>query len=148
MADLTAAARRDIEHACTRLVTRFMTFFDAQEYAAIGPLFAPGGVLVRASEPDAPLVGREAIVRALEARPPQRLTRHLCTNIDIEVDEADHATGSCYLLLYAADMSERPSANGYSVAGKRAVGEYHDEFVRTAEGWRFARRVGRILMHT
>jgi len=47
MTERTAAARRDIEHACARLVTRFMTFFDAQEYAAIGPLFAPEGVLVR-----------------------------------------------------------------------------------------------------
>ncbi len=135
-----------IERACARLVLRSIRAFDEQDWPAYASLFTEDGVFIRASEPDQPLAGRAAIRAALAARPAARLTRHLCTNIEIDVLDADHACGSCYLVLYAGDPSQRESAAGGRPAEvSQRVGEYRDAFVRTAEGWRIGRREGRLV---
>jgi len=52
----------------------------------------------------------------------------------------DEALGLCYLLNFRHDSStgiaELPAPSGLP----KYVGEYHDLFIRTTEGWRFATR--------
>lgn len=65
--------------------------------------------------------------------------RHLITNSLITVCDADSAAGVCYLLTFnssapADEQGHRP------IEAPGTVGEYHDTFVKTSEGWRIRRR--------
>ncbi len=128
-------------------MVRSIGAFDEQDWRAYASLFTDDGVFIRANQPDEPLAGREAIRAALAARPAARLTRHLCTNIEIDVLDSEHARGFCYLLLYAGDALQRESAAGRPADAIQRVGEYRDTLVRTNEGWRIARREGRLVLH-
>lgn len=145
---LEQAARDAIEHDCERLVLRSIRAFDERDWSGYAQLFTPDGVFIRASEPDAPLAGHAAIVAALAARPAARLTRHLCTNIEIDAHDKTHAVGRCYLLLFAADSSVRADRGGLAADSTQRVGEYRDIFAHTSEGWRIARRTGRLILYT
>ena len=87
--------------------------------------------MVRPTAPDAPTVGREAILAAFKARPP-RVTRHVCSNVVIDVESEDAARGVSAMLLFTG-------------AAEPLVGSFHDRFVLTADGWRFAERRGSLL---
>lgn len=138
----------DIERECTRLVLRSLRAFDERDWEAYASLFTEDGVFIRANAPREPLVGQSAIRTALAARPASRLTRHLCTNIEIDVIGAEQARGFCYLLLYAGDASQPEDAGGRPADGVQRIGEYRDTFARTPEGWRIGRREGRLVFHT
>ena len=86
-----------------------------------------------------PVVGREAILKAYRARRADRLTRHICTNIRITVESTDKARGLTYAVVYSATGDEK---------AEERIGEFEDEFIRTSEGWKFAVRRARFVMHT
>ncbi len=140
--------RDAIERECARLVLRSLRAFDERDWAGYAELFAEDGVFIRANAPAEPLAGREAIRRALEERPASRLTRHLCTNVEIDVLDGEHARGFCYLLLYSGDASQPEAVDGRPADGVQRIGEYRDEFVRTPDGWRITRREGRLVFRT
>jgi hypothetical protein len=125
-----------IERACERLVLDFAYYSDHQEYESLAKLFASEGAMYRPNGD--PLTGYDAILQAYRARPAGRITRHVCSNIRITVHSADRARGLTYAVVY--------SANGNEKAEER-IGEFEDEFVRTPEGWRFAVRRARFVMH-
>jgi ketosteroid isomerase-like protein len=137
-----------IERQCERLVLRSLRLFDERDWQAYADLFTEDGVFIRANAPDEPLAGREAIRAALGRRPSSRLTRHLCTNLEIDVLDEAHARGLCYLLLYAGDATQPQTAAGRPADAVQRIGEYHDEFLRTSGGWRISRRVGKLILHT
>ena len=125
-----------IERACERLVLDFAYYSDHQEYESLANLFATDGSMHRPNGD--PLTGYDAILQAYRSRPAGRVTRHVCSNIRITVHSADRARGITYAVVY--------SANGNEKAEER-IGEFEDEFVRTPEGWRFAVRRARFVMH-
>ncbi|WP_315759986.1 nuclear transport factor 2 family protein [Sphingomonas sp. Y38-1Y] len=127
---LTDDERRAIELDCTRLVSLYAKLNDEARWLEVAALYAEDGVMARPTAPDAPIVGRDAILAAFTARPP-RTTRHVCSNIVIDVENANHAAGSSVMLLFT----------GY---GAPLVGNFDDRFVRTPEGWRFAERRGSL----
>lgn len=136
-----------IEHECEQVLLRSIRTFDERDWQGFADTFAPDGVFFRANQPTQPLTGREAILAALKARPADRLTRHLCTNVQIEVIDQDHAKGQCYLYLFSATATPPEKAMGGPADPVQRIGEYSDEYVRTDQGWRIARRVGVIVMH-
>jgi hypothetical protein len=89
------------------------------------------------------------IVNAYLSRPRTRITQHLCSNVQIAVHSAERASGTCRVLLFMADASDAETpGKGRKAAASQLVGRFDDEFVRTPQGWRFAGRRGRLLMHT
>lgn len=137
-----------IELACSRLVNQFAVFNDAGQYVKLADLFSENGIYARPTDPDNFVKGRDAIVAAFQARPADKLTRHLMTNIVIDVTGPDSATGIAYITLYAGS-TERPAEKGGFIANaSQLIGEYHDEFVRTDQGWKFAKRQGRLVFTT
>jgi hypothetical protein len=136
-----------IERACEQVLMRSIRTFDERNWRGFADTFATDGVFVRANQPNQPLVGREAILAALQARPADRLTRHLCTNVQIEVLDSDHAKGLCYLYLFSAAATPPEKAIGGPADPLQRIGEYADEYVRTPQGWRISRRVGVIILH-
>jgi uncharacterized protein (TIGR02246 family) len=142
------AGTEEIERACTRLVLRSIRVFDERDWPAYAQLFTEDGVFIRANEPGEPLVGRAAIESALSARPAHRLTVHFCTNLEVDVVDTKRAEGRCYLLLYSGDASHPQGSAGRPADAVQRLGEYRDSFELTAEGWRIARRVGKLILHT
>lgn len=127
------------ERACERLVLDFAYYSDHGEYEALAALFANEGIIGTMHRPGLePVVGREAILKAYQARRADRMTRHICSNIRITVESADRARGITYAVVY--------STTGDQKAEER-IGEFEDEFVRTSVGWKFAVRRARFVMH-
>jgi hypothetical protein len=128
---VTDDERRAIEADCARLIALYANLNDVARWEEVAALYAERGVMTRPTAPDAPIVGRDAILAAFRSRPP-RTTRHVCSNVVIDVDSADEARGTSAMLLFTG-------------APAPLVGSFHDRFVRTPEGWRFAARHGTLL---
>ncbi len=124
--------------ACENLITEYCHLVDFGNASAIADLFTDDGYW---SGPGAEMVRQDQIRAGFSARQDiaRRQSRHLCTNVLVRV-EGDEATSLCYLLNFRHDsgtgVAESPAPAGLP----KYVGEYHDRFVRTSEGWRFASR--------
>jgi hypothetical protein len=138
-----------IERACEKLVLAFAACVDGQEFERLRELFAPDASFARPTDPDTVIRGVDNIVNAYLSRPRTRITQHLCSNVQINVQSAERASGTCRVLLFMADASDAETpGKGRKAAASQLVGRFDDEFVRTPQGWRFAGRRGRLLMHT
>jgi hypothetical protein len=135
---MTDEERRAIEADCERLIKHYVNLNDAQDWPAVAALYTEDAVFRRPSGGEA-IAGREAILASFLARPP-RVQRHVIANVVVDVDDADHARSFCAILLYQGD----PVSEGLPAmsANSPLVGWFRDRLVRTAEGWRFAERVG------
>ena len=136
---MTDDERRGIEADCERLIKRYVNLNDAQDWPAVAALYTEDAVFRRPSGGEA-IVGRDAILASFLARP-RRVQRHVIANVVVEVDDADHARAFCAILLYQGDPAPAGELPEMS-ANSPLVGTFADRLVRTAEGWRFAERVG------
>ena len=84
-----------IERACQRLVIEFAEAVDAQDYERLRAVFAPDATFARPTDPDTVIRGIDSIIAAYAARPRNRLTQHLCTNIRVTAESNDAARGTC-----------------------------------------------------
>ena len=123
-------ARLIDERAIERLLIDYVALNDAGQWHAVAALYTADGRLSRPSSPDVFIEGREAILAAFLARPPRR-ARHIIANVRIDLD-GDTARVTSQILLYTAG------------GGAPLVGGYADRVVRSAEGWRFAERIGSL----
>ena len=130
--ELTADERRAIEWDCAKLINLYASLNDEGRWSEVAALYAAEGSMTRPTAPDAPIVGRAAILAAFEARP-RRTTRHICSNIVVTVVDRDEATATSAMLLFTA------------VEGAPLVGGFADRFRHVpGEGWRFAERRGTL----
>ena len=123
--------RHAIEWECARLINLYALLNDEARWEEVTALYAPDGLMTRPTAPDEPVVGREAILAAFKARPP-RTTRHVCSNIVIDVESETSARGRSAMLLFTG--ADKPPL----------VGGFDDRFVLTDDGWRFAERRGTL----
>ena len=126
-----------IERECARLVTLYCHYVDHGEAERVAELFSKDGRWVSAQ---VTMDGVEQIRSGFARRQAnaKRMSRHVCNNLHVEVQDADHAEGCVYLTLYRHDGKEGRALS--PLEGPAMVGEYRDTFVRTAEGWRIATR--------
>ena len=126
-----------IERACARLIVEYCHFVDHGEAAKIAEQFTADGVW---TSPGNTYDGRAAIAEAFRRRQDNaaRMSRHVCSNLLVNVIDENNATGVVYLTLYRHDGETNRRTSPADVPD--IVGEYRDTFVRTADGWRFKRR--------
>ena len=126
-----------IERECERLVTSYCHYIDHGTAERVADLFSEDGVW---SSAEATFDGREAIRKAMGERQADagRMSRHVCNNLLIDVINEDSAEGTVYLTLYRHDGKEGRRLS--PLEGPLMVGEYRDQFVRGAKGWRISRR--------
>lgn len=86
------------------------------------------------------LEGRDAIEAAIKQRPDELRSRHVITNVFINVVNERTARGICYLTLYRHQGPESLQRGPVQLKGPAAVGHYEDSFVRTDKGWRIRNR--------
>jgi hypothetical protein len=95
--------------------------------------------------PDKIIQGRENIRAALLTRPRTLLTKHLATNVMIDVVSRDEALGLSYLTMISSTPPGDAAAPFVS-AGPVYFGEFKDRFVREGGAWKFLERRGSIQM--
>ncbi|MXP26609.1 nuclear transport factor 2 family protein [Altererythrobacter indicus] len=137
---MTDDERRAIEADCQRLINLYVNLSDAQKWEELVALYTPDARFARPSKPDEFVEGRAAILEGFTARP-ARAQRHVIANTVVGVVDADHATAFSVIVLYlgeAAEPGELPAMSAKSPL----VGTFTDKLVRTADGWRFAERIG------
>lgn len=130
--------RAEIERACERLSHAYSRHTDFREYDKFVELFSEDALLNAGGE----LVGKDTIRKAMSKRSDKLRSRHVVTNLIVDVIDEDHAEGVIYLTLYREVSEEaRDPSNVLGLQGPAGVGHYTDKYVRTPEGWRFASRV-------
>jgi hypothetical protein len=142
---LSGTERIQIERACARLVYFYARALDLGDLAAAADCFAENGSLARPLAPDQVIQGRESIRASLLGRPRDLLTKHLATNIMIDVEGRDTARGISYLTM----ISTTPPAGAkppFISQGPLYFGEFQDRFVRERGAWKFLERRGSVQM--
>jgi SnoaL-like domain len=127
---VTEEERRAIEADCARLIALYANLNDEARWEEVAALYAEDGVMIRPTAPDAPLLGGAAILAAFQGRP-ARKTRHVCSNVVVTVEGSDTASAVSAMILFQPDAVP-------------LAGSFHDRFVCTPEGWRFAERRGSL----
>ena len=127
------AARFGIEHACERLIKRFVQLNDAHDHDALAEMFVSEGSFARPTDPTNPVTGREDI-RAFFRDRPKRITRHVMTNIVVEVLDENAACARSYVVLYSGEKGAQV-----------LLGDFDDTFRRDDDGaWKFQSRAGSL----
>lgn len=126
----THSDRSEAQRACEALCKAYGPHADAREADALANLFAPDGVFDRLGTE---FKGREAIRSVIAGRPAGVWTKHVCSNVRIEVGaDGRGAHGT-------VDLEMERGQDG-SDKSEKLRGVYTDRFVLTDEGWRFASR--------
>ena len=134
--ELSEENLRHICAECERLSIAYAVFLDMHRYDEFAALFGETGVLGVGGH----VQGQVAIAAAMAKRSDKLRSRHVLTNILIDVKDAEHATGITYLTLYRHIGKASLDAAPISPFAPAAVGHYSDEFRLTTEGWRIAKR--------
>jgi hypothetical protein len=132
--------RMVVERACERLIVEYSRLVDFGEAAAVADLFTEDG---RWQGTDLVLEGREQIRAWFERRQgvTRRVSRHVCTNLAVEVVSPSEARSLSYLINYRHDRREGDEAMPVPVEVPKFVGELSDGFRLTDAGWRFSSRL-------
>jgi uncharacterized protein (TIGR02246 family) len=126
------------ERACERLVYDYARAVDSGQAAKIADLFTEDGVWTGANghsmngraELLASFSGRQALTR--------RLSRHVMTNVAVDIESEDRATGIAYLINYRHDSESDVAEPPGPARNPKFVGDYHLEFQRVDGVWRIA----------
>ena len=116
------------QHAIAALMNAYCTAIDQGDLKTFGQLFRQAKWLVEGAMPG-PESGDNLILYA-DGTP---RTKHVITNIQIDVDETDEfATGHSYVTVY-----QQTASHPLRVI---FAGEYFDEFTKDSGTWRFQQR--------
>jgi ketosteroid isomerase-like protein len=138
------AERVEIERACERIIYAYSRALDLGDMSAAADFFAEDGSMARPMAPQQVIQGRETIRAALLTRPKSLLTKHLATNVMIDVLSSDEARGLSYLTMISTTPGDAVAP--YVSAGPVYFGEFKDRFVRVGGEWKFFERRGSIQM--
>ena len=127
------------ERACERLIVEYCRRVDFGHAGTIADLFCDDG---RWEGVDLVLDGRDQIRDWFVKREgvTRRVSRHVCTNVAVDVISAEEARSLCYMVNYRHDRADGDRSLPAVMEAPKFVGELHDHFRRTPEGWRFTQR--------
>ena len=122
-----------IKAACEELVLNYAYYRDRPDADGVAAQFTEDARLEVLGQT---FIGRDKIHARIEAGKGGPVFRHMMSTIRIFPVDQNQATGVSYVTVYSAPPGDMPQPiNNFA-----AVGEYHDRFVRTAEGWKIAER--------
>jgi len=139
LSDLEIAA---IQQACETVSIQYAHYLDGKDWQNLPNAFAPNGVWeVLSSRMEGPEQIREYWHSRTADWAPTHGRLHQISSQVIEVIDREHARGTSMVVVYFFDTAE--GANEQLVPS--LIAKNHDEFVRTADGWKIAhRRIERI----
>lgn len=133
--------RIEIESECKALSSAFAYHLDRREYQSLADLFAPEGVWIRHYTP---LRGRDEILAAMNARPPEQFTRHVTTSFHFtEVTESRAKSVSVNMSYFSFQAQTLPAP--YEPANAMLL-DFVDTYIKTDAGWRFLERDTQMVL--
>jgi hypothetical protein len=142
---LSSLERLEVESACQRLSYEYMRALDGNDWDSLANCFAERGVLARPMQPEQLIEGRDAIRASMQARPKGLTTRHLATNVMIDVISQEFATGVTTLAMIGCTPAE-DTKPPFESGGPLYFGEFRDRFVREGGQWKILERRGSIAV--
>lgn len=121
---------------CTALMHEYGYRFDHGAGVAVADLFVDDGEWI---SPAVTCRGRAELIAFFRLRDEltDRITRHVVTNITVELQSTDRAAARSI----AVEFRGVRSADGLATETRPAlIGDYEDEFVRVDGVWKFRRR--------
>ena len=133
---IPAAYAGDVYRECINLVTDYAYHRDRFDATEFSNLFTEDASLSIGNQTWA---GRDNIRARIESLDKSGSIRHLMSTIRIEPIDERHASGVSYATIYTA------AAGSNSTEGFEVIGEYHDNFVLTNDGWRISNRELKVV---
>ena len=128
----------EIEREITNVLLLNSRLTDHEEFEKAVELFTPD-IVFKGIASGVTALGREENVASMTARIQDQWRRRVISNIIVTVHDADHATVTAYWMMYKLKKSDVLEGK-VSTAAPQHFCETDDQFVRTDEGWRIARR--------
>lgn len=131
-----------IERDCTRLSVDYGRLVDFGQAAQVANLFTEDGVCELSA---GRFEGIGQIRAFFEKRQAQTdvVSRHVMTNMTVDVHDADQASGLVYLTFYRVPWDRGGPA---PLGPPSYIGSYADKYRRTPAGWRIASRIASIAL--
>lgn len=137
-ADLSAEEEWQIKAEIKQLADAYAVNRDNNDAVAYANTFAEDGVLILYGNSYA---GRETIQARTEGGDPNRVGMHVMSTSAIEIIDSEHATGVHYATIYGGTKSDsHEEGDMIPLTNFRVMGKYHDKYVLTDAGWKFAER--------
>ncbi|MPT26383.1 MAG: nuclear transport factor 2 family protein [Achromobacter sp.] len=130
--------RMQTEHvkaACEAVVLAFFHALDTRRHPSAAALMAPDGTWLRQGRL---LTGPAEVLAALEARPPQRTTCHVITNLRLLEHRGSQATVGYFLTAYDSDPQAQDGTPRLV-----AIRDCQDRLVASGQDWRLAEKRSR-----
>jgi hypothetical protein len=139
MAAMDDLRRLLVAHACERLIYDYCRLVDFGEAGRIAELFTTDA---RWEGVELTLTGRGEIRDWFTRRQAltRRVSRHVCTNVSVDVLSDVEARSLCYMVNYRHDRRNGDAALPAPMEVPKFVGELRDRFSLTDDGWRFSER--------
>jgi len=118
-------------HQIERIIYSFFRYLDDQRYDELTALFAPDGIWHRAGKA---LRGPQGVKEAMATRPVGFTTRHLITNVVIDLVDNDEALASYYMTVFVHEGEQRPKGP-VPLDLPLHVSVFEQRFARSATGW-------------
>lgn len=131
-----------LEHACARVILDLARFTDSGHYADALALFCDDATMDRDGEI---FSGIAALRQAYAQRPANRITRHVVSNIVVQLDGPAQACATSYVTVYRHFVDRDHAEPPYQMPGADVLGQYQDRLVRSPAGWRLAARTTRTV---
>ena len=128
--------RKRIVEACRDLVIELTHLGDHGEHEKAIALWTEDGTWIRGGKP---FTGRAELLASFSRGSGTNFIRHLVTATRVLVQDADNATGVSYYMAISHDPKTETPEFPLPLS-PMSMGEWHDRYVRTADGWRFAHR--------
>ena len=136
--EVTADSHREIEE----LVYRFNESYDTQNYEALLTYLTEDAHYSSPYRGD--LRGHAAIAEAMDARPEGRLTRHVITNLIIEVSDDGTAEAHCIVTAYI-NHDGFGSDGPVPQTAEPALADYSFRFRRENGRWLISEKITRSI---
>ena len=133
---MDAKAKRDIVAECRDLVIDLVHLGDHGELEAAVDLWVPTGTWIRGGKP---FTGRAQLLESFKRASDTTLIRHLVTDTRIIVKDDNNAEGVSYYMAVNYDPKTKDAKLPLPLE-PFSMGEWHDKYVKTPAGWRFAHR--------
>jgi len=136
---LASDSDASVRAACADLVLDYAYYRDRYDATAVSELFTEDAVL---KVFDDEFKGKQAIYDRLAMAEAPPVIRHQMSTIRIFLPDKKspepikQASGVSYVTVYTAPAATLPA----STKRFASIGEYHDEFVLTAAGWKISKR--------
>lgn len=126
------------EQAIHALIVRVGYAIDHSDWAALAPCLHSDVAFVR---PDGQaLQGPQAVCDAYAQRNPDRITRHLLSNVHLTWSSPDRVQAYATVLLWTGSLSDEKTAAGRPADPVQKLGEHRDVLAFEAGRWWLLRR--------